>query len=160
MTVYSTMFPLASRDVYLSPILRRKSAGVPRRKRAPIPPAPGPVVSRLDFNMPLPPSANNATVNLPGRGRGKSAAYLQWQKDAAWAVKGFGPKGRIEGRFTFTILVSSNMKGDVDGRIKLAQDLFVSLGIVPDDSRAWSAKAERSDAVGLGACVCILEAVA
>lgn len=112
----------------------------------------------MRFDLPLPPSTNNAYFNVKGRGRAPSAATLRWKGEAGWTVKCAG-QGRITGPYSFTILLPAKMRGDVSNRIKLAEDLFVALRVTPDDSKAVSVTAQRSDTVPDGRCVVVIEPV-
>lgn len=103
--------------------------------------------------LPLPPSDNNAYVNVPKRGRVKSQRYRDWEADAGfYLMQQTVPKGTIVGAYTLEIKVPEKMRGDVRGRIKLPEDLLVNLGVTPDDRFAFKVSCERSHDVEAGDC--------
>lgn len=103
------------------------------------------------ITMPVPPSVNNAYVNIPGRGRVPGKQLRQWKELAGWEVLQQRPK-RVNGDVSIQIEVArfqSKSRNDIDNRIKAALDLLVSLGIIEDDSRVVKVSAEwthRKDA--------------
>lgn len=106
----------------------------------------------IRINLPLPPSSNNAYINVLGRGRVPSQAHKSWKHHASWAIAIFHP-GTIGGPYRFTIYLPLKMRGDVSNRIKLAEDLLVTMGVTPDDKHAVSVHSERSADVAPGWCV-------
>jgi len=39
------------------------------------------------FEISLPPSANSAYINIPGRGRARSASHEKWKNSAGWEIQ-------------------------------------------------------------------------
>jgi crossover junction endodeoxyribonuclease RusA len=113
----------------------------------------------IRIELPLPPSANGAYVNVPGRGRVPSKAHKAWKNEAGWLVQRQRFRA-IQGRYRFEIHLPDRMRGDVDGRIKLAQDLLVELGVTPDDRYAVSSHAERSETVPAKRCIIVVSEMA
>lgn len=112
----------------------------------------GPVRLRL----PIPPSVNASYANVPGRGRVATKALRQWKKDAGWMLQSQRP-GRVAGKYRACLYLPERMRGDVDGRLKAALDLLVTHGVTDDDHFAHSALAERSEIVGVGECLIVIE---
>ena len=111
---------------------------------------------RFEAEIALPPSANGAYRNVPGKGRRKTKAHKDWKYAAGWEIKVMHPP-RLIGPYRFTILLSEKVRGDCSNRIKLAEDLLVNLGITPDDRHAVSTHAERSADIPKGRCRIIVE---
>ena len=65
---------------------------------------------------------------------------------------------KINGPYTFQILIPEKARGDWDAYIKLTQDLFVELGLVPDDRKAVGGFGIRDASVSPGRCLVTLEA--
>jgi Holliday junction resolvase RusA-like endonuclease len=112
----------------------------------------------IRIKLPIPPSLNQAYSNLPGKGRIASHALKNWKLAAGWALQALRP-GSVTGPYRFTIYLPAQMPGDVSNRIKCAEDLLVAHCITPDDSKAWSAHAERSHDVKAGECLIVVEAM-
>jgi Holliday junction resolvase RusA-like endonuclease len=93
--------------------------------------APTPV---LKFTLPLAPSLNNSTVNVPGKGRRKSLAYRNWlkQADAFYVFQALARAPRITVPFDVTLILPKH-RGDADGRGKLVLDWLVSRNLTIDD---------------------------
>ena len=112
---------------------------------------------RFEADISLPPSANNAYVNLTGHGRFPSQKHKDWKFTAGWELQACSCPKHIRGPYRFTILLPTKMRGDVDNRVKLAMDLLKNLGITPDDRHAVSSHAERSADIPKGRCRIIVE---
>ena len=111
----------------------------------------------IRLRLPIPPSLNNAYWNVPGRGRIRSRGLADWKISAGWKLKAQRP-GSVTGAYRFAIYLPEKMRGDLSNRIKAAEDLLVEHGVTPDDSRAVSVIAERSELVGDGECLVVVEA--
>lgn len=86
-----------------------------------------------EFEVDVPPSANNMFVNVPGKGRVRSGEYTRWVRNqlkfmTAQRVKPVMPPVSVE------ILVPASTRGDIDNRCKPVTDLIVRAGIIPDDN--------------------------
>lgn len=82
----------------------------------------------------IPPSVNNLFVNVPGRGRVPSKAYLAWRKSAGWDYNGVGS---VSGRYSMVITLDQTKvrkNSDITNRIKAVEDMCVIHQIVEDDS--------------------------
>lgn len=112
----------------------------------------------IRVELPIPPSVNRAYANNFGRGKGRflTKAARDWKAEAGWLIK-VAKLDRVTGRYQLAILLPEKMRGDVSNRIKIAEDLLVTFGITPDDSRAVSVIAKRSADVPPGKCVIIVE---
>ena len=132
-----------------------KRPAKPKRLSARPVEAPGPIVDCIRLALPIPPSLNSHTRNVPGVGRVKTAAYKQWRDDAGWIVR-TAKVGRIVGRYTLTMYVPEKMAGDVDNRAKGCLDLFVSLGVTDDDHSCQDSRVKRSTAIPKGECFVVL----
>jgi len=110
----------------------------------------------IRLELPIPPSLNNAYVNIPGHGRVASHRLKRWKVEAGWEARCQRP-GKISGPFRFAILLPASLKGDASNRIKIAEDLMVALQITPDDRHAISSMAEKSEAVPYGRCIVQIE---
>jgi hypothetical protein len=112
----------------------------------------------IRISLPLPIPSNSAYRNVAGVGRVKTKRMKAWLLEAGWMVKTqrFKP---IVGPYRFAIYVPAKMRGDVDGRVKLAQDLFVSLGLTPDDHYAVYSYAERNASVPKNECLVVIKGV-
>lgn len=117
----------------------------------------------IRLELPLPPSSNNAYINVLGRGRVRSKAHAEWKRSASWEMVlsccgSLREKTKIEGPFRLAIYLPNKIRGDVSNRVKLAEDLLVELGVTPDDRHAVSVHAERSADVAPGRCLIVVEA--
>ncbi len=110
-------------------------------------------------DVPLPPPANNAFVNVPGVGRVRSSAYKAWTESAGLIIKS-KKASPIEGAYSVTIVLPRKTRGDVDGRIKGILDVLVSLGLTPDDKHCEEVTCRRGDiSYPHGGCMVIVRAV-
>lgn len=92
-------------------------------------------VPMLTLSLPIAPSANNAFFNRKGnKGRGKSAKYRAWikQADAHYMLqkKNVTP---IRGLYICGMIFPWTLHGDLDGRGKLILDWMVSRELTSDD---------------------------
>ncbi len=88
--------------------------------------------------LPIPPSLNNAYVNVPGKGRVRSKAYNAWIEEAGWRLKiqrQANPEV-FKGAVVIDLTVERRRKGvgDLDNFIKPCLDLLVKHGVIEDDS--------------------------
>ena len=100
----------------------------------------------------LPPSVNNAYYNVAGVGRKPSKSHREWKRSAGWEAK-FANLPKFASPYAISIAVPATTRGDVDGRIKLAVDLFVELGITPDDHHCERVTCFRQTGIAAGRCV-------
>jgi len=110
----------------------------------------------LRVTLPLPPTANNGYIQIPGRGRVASQRLRQWKKDAGWTLQS-QPRKTFVGPFRIAIYIPEKARGDVDGYTKFCVDLIVAHKITPDDRFAKSVFAERCEDVSPGECLIVVE---
>jgi Holliday junction resolvase RusA-like endonuclease len=86
-------------------------------------------------SIPMPPSLNNAFLNVAGKGRVRSKAYKAWAEEAGWMVKA-RMNGQVSGPVSVLIDICPRTRRafDLDNRCKPALDLLVSCGVLADDS--------------------------
>lgn len=100
----------------------------------------------ISFDLPAPPSTNQLYRNVAKVGRVKTKRYLAWCNTAGIEAKKAKLGWHADTRQEWTRIMDSNeymlciriphkLRGDIDNRIKGILDLFVSLGLTPDDSR-------------------------
>ena len=114
---------------------------------------------RIEIELPLPPTANNAypTNRTSGR-RYLSRRAKEWKNRAGWeAMIGKTEGGAVKGPYGFTIRIPEKARGDADGYIKLAQDLLVDIGITPDDRKATMSRSIRDPSIKPRRCLVIVE---
>src|SRR5262245_20194452 len=99
---------------------------------------------KITFELPVPPSLNNAYLNVGGRGRIKSAKYRSWLNAAAWTIKAQRP-GCCGSGFTVDIILPRRTRGDCDNRIKPCLDALVAGGAVRDDRDCQCVSIRRGD---------------
>lgn len=98
--------------------------------------------ARLEITLLLPPSVNGAYANAPGRGRFKTPEFRKWER-AALPECYLVQRGKVKPGYRLHLVLPSNMRGDIDNRIKPTQDLLVKGGVLPDDRHAAAVSAER-----------------
>jgi Holliday junction resolvase RusA-like endonuclease len=100
----------------------------------------------LTIRLPIAPSANNAFFNRKRGGRGKSAKYRAWikQADAHYLLqkKDVTP---IRGPYICGMIFPLKLRGDLDGRVKLILDWMVSRELTSDDRHLMSYHPVRGD---------------
>ena len=101
---------------------------------------------RIEIELPIPPSLNNAYANVAGRGRVPSKTHREWKEVAGWTVKA-ARLPQVKEPYHFTIWLPDTLRGDPSNYIKLAEDLMVSLMVIPDDRHALSARAAKSQRI-------------
>lgn len=105
------------------------------------------------FTLPLPPSVNNAYVNVPGRGRVPSKNLTQFKRDAAnvlavqRVVWPFEPGERLAVRIDVFLRPQDLNRRDVDNCAKAAIDAVASK-FKFNDTIVFSVTAEKHAAVG------------
>lgn len=83
--------------------------------------------------IPMPPSANNAFLNVPGRGRVKTKRYRTWANAAGWEVRRQRPQ-RVRGAVNLTYTIEeAATKADIGNLEKGLTDLLVDLGLIEGD---------------------------
>ena len=99
----------------------------------------------ISLVLPLPPSVNAAYRNTR-RGRAKTQAYTDWLDSAGFYLmqQREWKSQRVSGPFELEIKVSQDMRGDISNRIKLVEDLLVSIEATADDKHAQRVSIERS----------------
>jgi len=108
------------------------------------------------FEISLPPSANSAYINIPGRGRARSASHEKWKNSAGWEIQ-IQRVPKVAGHYAVNIFAPQKMRGDIDGRIKLILDLLVEMGVTPDDRFCDRCSIERSGDVTAGRVIVEVE---
>jgi hypothetical protein len=90
--------------------------------------------NKLKFRLPVPPSTNNAFVNVQRRGRVKSKSYTAWLREADkwYQLQRLHALKPILGPRSLRILLPK-IRGDASNRIKLIEDYLVSRGLTGDD---------------------------
>ena len=97
-----------------------------------------PILRDFTLDLPLPPSANELTVNLKGGGRAKSAKYKAWLEEARWHVmtawRGAGKPEWPEAPMRIDMALGiEGRKRDCSNCIKAIEDLLVKNLPIPDD---------------------------
>jgi Holliday junction resolvase RusA-like endonuclease len=103
-----------------------------------------------EFELPIAPSANDLTLNLAGKGRGKAASYCRWLTDAGWALKEqHVPKVKGTVSVTFWVAIPKRSR-DLDNLIKATLDLLQNNNVIENDARVCeiSAKWDRTVSTG------------
>jgi Holliday junction resolvase RusA-like endonuclease len=99
------------------------------------------------IRLPIPPSVNAAYANVAGKGRVKTTAYRQWEKNAdgeALAAGLFSGRRQSAAKgATIVLRLPLGIRGDVDNRIKPLLDYLVSRQFTCDDSTHQSVTARR-----------------
>jgi Holliday junction resolvase RusA-like endonuclease len=107
----------------------------------------------MRFELPLPPTANNAyPTNWKTKRRYLSPRAKAWKVEAGWLIAKSNPE-KIVGPYHFQIFIPEKARGDDDGYIKIPKDLLVELGLTPDDRRSVSSCSVRCSEVSPGRCV-------
>lgn len=97
----------------------------------------------------LPPSLNNAYVNVPGVGRVLSKEYRAWRKGAGWEIAAQRP-GSVAGPYTLHIVLPKlPPNSDPDNRVKGVSDILQEHGVVTNDKHCRKITVERDDSASL-----------
>lgn len=107
--------------------------------------------SHIAVTIPLPPSVNRLYIRSRS-GVTCTPEYKRWKHDAGWTLKAARIKPLQCDKYCFEMSVARLMRGDCDNRAKACIDLFVSLGLVPDDKHAAHVSVWRSPEVAPGSC--------
>lgn len=100
--------------------------------------------AEFDVELPLPPSLNNAYVNVPGRGRVKAKGYSAWQHAAIAQIRVSVPAARrIAGPVSVSILFPAKLRPDLDNLIKPTLDALVASGRIDDDRNVVKVSASK-----------------
>ena len=94
--------------------------------------------SLVRISLPMPPSLNNAFINVKGKGRVRSENYRKWADQAGWLVKAQRVKPfNVPVRVRIEINPENGRAFDLDNRTKAVLDLLVTHGVLHDDSNKW-----------------------
>lgn len=97
------------------------------------------------FALPsLPPSLNNAFVNVPGKGRVRSTEYRRWSEAARWTIAAYRPRLWTDAVVVEIEAEKPKRSRDIDNIVKPALDALTGLAYRDDrqvvDVRArWAA---------------------
>lgn len=86
------------------------------------------------ISLPMPPSTNGLFINIRN-GRARSQRYDQWLQEAGWILKSQRPAA-VAGKVVLSFTFEDRLKGpkyDISNRLKAAEDLLVSHGIIEAD---------------------------
>lgn len=93
----------------------------------------------LSFTLPMPPSVNAAYQNAKGKGRVKSAKYLQWMRAAGSVL--MSRREKIANRklppgyiILYQLNKTDNIKRDCANYEKCLSDYLTQMNIIEDDS--------------------------
>lgn len=102
----------------------------------------------ISLVLPMVVSVNAAYRNVLGVGRVKTAAYKNWETEAALLAK-LQARGKIEGPFAIHVEIDrpDKRRRDLDNHIKLVLDLCVKQGLVEDDSLCERIKMQWTDPI-------------
>ena len=102
------------------------------------------------YELSVPPSANELFRNVPGEGRVKTRAYKQWLNAAGWEIACSGPRQRF-GRNAVAVTIRANIKRnrDLDNIIKPTIDLLQSMEVIENDRWVDEIVAKRETASGI-----------
>lgn len=104
-----------------------------------------PIVDLLMLKFPCPISVNAMYANVPGKGRIRTRAYEQWRQEAMTEILRQRP-GRIAGPYGVALTVRRvSLRRDLDGLVKGAVDLLVTMGVCDDDRHLQHLEATWSD---------------
>jgi len=112
-------------------------------------------------SVPMPPSLNNAFLNVPGKGRVRSQSYKAWAEEAGWMVK-----AKRNGAITEAVSVhidirpANNRAFDLDNRVKPCLDILVACGVLSDDSNKFVKAVSVREVTEGPACTITIEAIA
>lgn len=116
-----------------------------------------PAAASATIMLPLPPTANHMWMRS-GRKIHLSPAYVAWKRVAGMMILAARIKP-IPGRYQLTLDLPAKMRGDVDNRIKPANDILVLQRIVEDDRLCQRVIISRADDVPAKQCRIIVTAI-
>lgn len=112
-------------------------------------------MTTVALNLPRPPSVNNLFVNVPGKGRIKSADYRNWIATAGWMLKAQRPAS-IKGGYRVLILVGPT-RADLGNCEKALSDLLQTHGVIENDRLCQGIALERSNDVPKDVVHCVVQ---
>jgi Holliday junction resolvase RusA-like endonuclease len=102
--------------------------------------------SYVSLQCAVPPSVNELTKNIPGKGRANTKVYDDWIKSAGWEIAIQNP-GCVSGPYHLLLTIRrASLRRDLDGYIKPLSDLLVKMGVIDDDRYCISLSAQWTDA--------------
>lgn len=84
----------------------------------------------IEYTLPVPPSTNQMYL----KGRIKSPAYRQWEKDALWTIKVADGGMTFDVPVSIAIRVPYNHRRDLDNYLKVTIDALDTAGVIFDDN--------------------------
>jgi Holliday junction resolvase RusA-like endonuclease len=108
------------------------------------------------MTLPLPPSLNNAFMNVRGKGRVKSRKYMAWIEEARAEAAVQKIRDHIPGWYDIIITLPIGMRGDNDNRIKPINDFLQRMGFVADDRLQFTTVITRAENVKPGTCFVVV----
>jgi Holliday junction resolvase RusA-like endonuclease len=100
----------------------------------------------MNITLPIPPSANNLFINVPGRGRVMSTEYRQWRKCALSEIAIYGI-GSMAKPYGVHIRANVNHRRDIDNLAKPILDALVEAGVIIGDQWVDTVRIDRDGAV-------------
>lgn len=116
-------------------------------------------LATISLVLDVPPSVNNAFINVKRGGRVKSPEYRTWQAAAHWSVIAQSGGNRLVAPpYAVSISLPIKMRGDLDNRIKGVLDLLTRVCVITDDSEVVEITAKKNCATP-GKCAVLVETV-
>lgn len=107
----------------------------------------------------MPPSLNNAFVNVPGRGRVRSRRYEAWRNAAHYDVIAQHPGPRlVQPPYKVTLSFPIRARADLDNLIKPVLDALTLAKVIVDDKHVVEIVARKNCATPKR-CIAHVEAV-
>lgn len=116
----------------------------------------------MTYDLPVPPSSNNAYFNNKWGGRTKSDELKFWEIEAGQMLRRQKPVA-LTRRAELLIEVDESacsIQSDITNRVKFVEDLLVDHGILKNDSMKYVASVTSRWAKGIGACRVTVKEVA
>ena len=111
----------------------------------------------FSLTLPIPPSLNSTTKNIRSR-RAPTKIAVDWRRAAALHIADADVEPICDGKYVTLLLLPTAMHGDADNRVKIVNDLLVTLKLVPDDRHA-DVMAFRHPTIGDGLCRVLVKSV-